>query len=130
MSRILFLLAGGALGSLSRYWVSGYVQKLFNSFFPWGTLTVNALGSLIIGLAWGLFEVRNIGPHTRMFLFIGFLGGFTTFSSYALESMNLIREGNLKLAIWNIFSNNTLALMMVFAGYFISKGIINGMKTV
>lgn len=124
MYRIIFLLAGGALGTLSRYWVSGFAQKLFNSFFPWGTLTVNALGSLIIGMAWGIFEYRDIGPHTRLFLFVGFLGGFTTFSTFALESMNLIREGNMKMAIWNIFLNNSITLILVFVGYLLSRSII------
>ena len=128
MYKILFIVAGGALGSLSRYWVSGYVQKMFSSFFPWGTLTVNAMGSLIIGMAWAIFEIRDIGPNTRMFLLVGFLGGFTTFSAFALETMGLMREGNLKMALWNIFSNNALTLIMVFVGYFLSRGFVGVVK--
>jgi CrcB protein len=124
MLKIIFLLTGGALGSLSRYLVSGMVHKAVSGTFPWGTLLVNTSGSFIIGICWGLFEMRDISPQTRMFIFIGFLGGYTTFSTYALESMNLLRDGDVGMATLNILLNNLLALVFVFAGYFLSKGLL------
>ncbi len=124
MLKIIYLLAGGALGSLSRYLVSGFVHTVAKGIFPWGTLLVNASGSFVIGLAWGLFELRDISPQARMFIFVGFLGGYTTFSTYALETLNLVREGDMGMAALNILLNNLLALVFVFAGYFLSKGLL------
>lgn len=115
---------GGALGTLSRYLVSGWSHKVLPGVFPWGTLVVNAVGALVIGLLWGIFEFRDIGHHTRMFLFIGFLGGFTTFSTFALETMNLVQDGEMKLAIMNVLANNLLALVFVFGGYFLTKTVL------
>lgn len=128
MLKIIFLLTGGALGSLSRYLVSGAAHKIISGTFPWGTLVVNATGSLLIGFCWGIVEMRDVSPQTRLFVFVGFLGGYTTFSSYALESMNLIRDGDFRMAILNLFLNNLLSLVFVFAGYFLSKGLFTYLK--
>jgi len=128
MQKILLLIAGGAIGTLARYGVSGLTYKLTTSIFPWGTLTVNVLGSFLIGLLWGIFESRNMSSDTRTFIFIGVLGGFTTFSSFALETMNLFKAGDTKMALLNIFLNNFLALTFVFAGFFIVKIFINYLK--
>jgi CrcB protein len=124
MVKIIFLLTGGALGSLSRYLVSGISHKWISGTFPWGTLIVNSTGALLIGFFWGLFELRDISPKARMFIFIGFLGGYTTFSTFALETMNLVRDGDMRLAVINLVLNNVLSLLFVFAGYFISKGLL------
>ena len=124
MLKIIYLLAGGALGSLSRYLVSGWVHGLVSGTFPWGTLLVNTSGSFVIGLLWGMFEMRDMAPHIRTFAFIGFLGGYTTFSSYALETMNLVRDGDVGMAAMNIVMNNLLALVFVFAGYFLSRALL------
>ncbi len=128
MVKIILLLAGGALGSLSRYAVSGLTHRYIAGIFPWGTLMVNVTGAFVIGFLWGLFEMKGLSPNTRMFLFIGFLGGYTTFSTFALESLNLIRDGDIKMAVLNIVLNNLLALILVFAGYFLSKGILTTLK--
>jgi len=119
---------GGAIGTLARYGVSGFAYKITTSTFPWGTLTVNVLGSFLIGLLWGIFESRNLSNDTRTFVFIGVLGGFTTFSSFALESLNLFKSGDTGMALWNIFLNNFLALAFVFAGYFLVRFLINYIK--
>lgn len=121
-------MAGGALGSLSRYYVSGLSHKIFPGMFPWGTMVVNALGALVIGLLWGLFEIKNISPNMRMFIFVGFLGGFTTFSTFALETMNLLKENEIKMAVINVLANNILAIVFVFAGFFISKLILTSLN--
>lgn len=128
MLKIIFLLTGGALGSLSRYLVAGLTHRFISGMFPWGTLMVNATGALIIGMFWGIFDQRDIGPHTRMFVFVGFLGGYTTFSTFALETMNLVRDGEIKFAVLNVLANNLLAIVLVFAGYFASKIVLNSIK--
>ena len=125
MIKILLLLSGGAAGTLARYAVSGWGHKLYLGDFPIGTLLVNLIGSFIIGLAWGVWEMSNISSNMRTFIFIGILGGFTTFSSYTLETLNLFREGEVKLGITNILLNNILGLVLVFVGFIIATKIIN-----
>jgi len=125
MTKFIILATGGAIGTVLRYSMSGMVQRAFNSMFPWGTLMVNLSGSFVIGLLWGVFEVQNISSNLRTFLFVGILGGFTTFSSFALESLNLMRDGEMKLAFSNVLMSNILGILLVFAGFMASKYIIN-----
>lgn len=124
MIKILVLLSGGAAGTLARYAVSGISHRYFSGVFPYGTLMVNLLGSLFIGFAWGLLENTAAPSLLRTFLFIGILGGFTTFSSYSLETLNLFRDGEVKMAVINILANNFLGIALVFAGFFSSKAIV------
>ena len=85
--RLLLVLLGGGLGSAARYLVAVWMADRFGPFFPWGTLTVNILGSLLIGLLATLAdELGSLGPEVRLFLIVGVLGGFTTFSSFSLET--------------------------------------------
>ncbi len=128
MIKLLLLSAGGAIGTLFRYALSGITQRAFEGFFPWGTMFVNLTGSLAIGLIWGVFEIENLSANIRNFVFIGVLGGFTTFSTYTLESFSLLRDGEIKLAISNILANNILGIILVFAGFLISKYVINFIK--
>jgi CrcB protein len=128
MQKILLVMAGGAFGTLARYGISGFAYKISSSIFPWGTLTVNVLGSFLIGLLWGIFESRNLSNDTRTFVFIGILGGFTTFSSFAFETLTLFKAGDTKMALMNILLNNILALAFVFAGYFLVRLLINYLK--
>jgi len=125
MIKILLLLSGGAAGTLARYAVSGWGHKLYMGDFPIGTLLVNLIGSLIIGLAWGVFELSNITSNMRTFLFMGVLGGFTTFSSYTLETLNLFRDGDVKFGLTNILLNNILGLALVLLGFILATKIIN-----
>jgi CrcB protein len=128
MYKILYLVAGGAIGTAARYFVSGIAQKYMGSGFPWGTLMVNITGAFVIGLIWGLFETVEIRSEFRIFVFIGILGGFTTFSSYALETMNLYKQGEIKMAVFNILANNILAIILVFVGFMAARGILGIMK--
>lgn len=123
--KYLTLAAGGAIGTLLRYAVSGYAYNLLVGVFPWGTLAVNLIGSLLIGFLWGLFEIQNISPEVRTFIFIGILGGFTTFSTFTLESLNLFREGEARLALINIIASNVLGIALVFTGLAMSKALMN-----
>ena len=115
MTKFIILAAGGAIGTILRYSISGFTYRFFSGVFPWGTLAVNLTGSLIIGFLWGLFEIENISSNVRNFIFIGILGGFTTFSTFALESLNLFRDGEVKLALTNILASNILGIVLVFS---------------
>jgi fluoride exporter len=121
--KLLFLLAGGALGTGLRYAMSGWAYKAFGWNFPIGTLLVNSAGSFAIGLLWGLAENSPLSPNMRVFLFAGLLGGYTTFSTYMLETMSLLRDGETRLALLNLFGSNILGLILVFAGYFMARYI-------
>jgi CrcB protein len=128
MTKVILLAAGGALGTMLRYMLSGLTYKFTDSVFPWGTLLVNLAGSLAIGFLWGFFEAENLSSNIRNFIFIGILGGFSTFSTYALESLNLFRDGEIKLALSNILASNMFSLLLVVAGFMLSKYIVHLIK--
>lgn len=113
------------MGTLARYSAAAYSHKLFGLNFPYGTFAVNIIGSFVIGFAWALSENIHISPNTKIFLFVGLLGGFTTFSSYSLETLNLFRDGEMKLALLNILANNLVGLVMVVTGFFGGKGVLS-----
>jgi len=109
---------GGALGSLARYGTSVACTRLFGPQFPWGTLAVNLSGCFIYGLAFALI-IRNmvpLGPELRMFLLAGFLGGFTTFSSFGMETVLFAADGSMGLALVNILANNVAGLALCALG--------------
>ncbi len=111
---------GGALGGMGRYWCSGVVARAFGETFPWGTIVVNVSGSLIIGFLATLMSPDGrllVPPDARAFLAIGLLGGYTTFSSFSLQTLNLVRDGEWLWAIANIFLSLTLCLAAVWLGY-------------
>lgn len=119
--RLIFIAVGGAIGTLLRYGISGIIYRVSDPVFPWGTLGVNLIGSFIAGFLWEAFERTAVSPDIRTFVFIGILGGFTTFSSYNLESFNLLRDGEIKLALSNVFVSNILGISLVFTGYAASR---------
>lgn len=104
MQKILLIGLGGGLGAILRYYLGGYVQQLGNNFtFPIGTVIVNLLGCLVIGLLSQLADSRSVfTPEARLFVFIGLLGGFTTFSTFGNESINLLREAENGPAFWYV----------------------------
>ncbi len=119
----LFLIAiGGAIGSTGRYLASTFVNRFTQTaVFPWGTFAVNASGSFIIGLLWALGEANFISTPMRFFLFIGLLGGYTTFSSFSVEAMNLFRSGEAGMALGYILLSNITCVALSFAGFFSAK---------
>ena len=111
---------GSALGGMGRYWCSGVVARAFGETFPWGTIVVNVSGSLIIGFLATLMSPDGrllVPPDARTFLAIGLLGGYTTFSSFSLQTLNLLRDGEWLWATANIFLSLTLCLAAVWLGY-------------
>ncbi len=123
MLLILCVGAGGFLGAVARYIVGGWVQDLLQKpSFPYGTLTVNVVGCLLIGALMGLVESRQLfGPEIRAFLLIGLLGGFTTFSTFGYETMALIRGGETVAAVANVSLQVGLGLAAVWSGYSLSR---------
>ena len=123
MIRTLLLVGvGGFLGSVSRYLVGGWMHRALGTGFPYGTLTVNVLGCLAIGLLGGLAETRQmITPEARLFLFIGLLGGFTTFSSFGYETLAFARDGEFVIAGLNVILQMGLGLGAVWLGILASR---------
>lgn len=123
MIKLLLVGLGGFLGAISRYLMSGLVYNLFDKpIFPYGTLAVNILGCFLIGLLNGIFEVRQIiNPEIRLVVFIGFLGGFTTFSTFGYEIFQFARDSQLVSALLNLLLSVTLGLIAVWFGHTLSK---------
>lgn len=118
MGKILLVGLGGFMGSILRYLMSGYVQQWMKSVdFPYGTLAVNLIGCLVIGFLSQLAEARGVFmAESRAFVFIGVLGGFTTFSTFSNETMNLLRDGERLLAVVNIAAHLVPGLIAVWLG--------------
>ena len=128
MNKIALIFLGGGLGSVVRYYTSDYLQRLSNLIFPIGTLGVNALGGLIIGILWAFVELIEVPRSARFFLLTGFLGGFTTFSTYSLETMNLLRDKEYVYMLVNIILNNALAIFGTIIGFLFTRWILNLMR--
>jgi CrcB protein len=116
--------AGGALGAMARYGVGGLVHRnAALAGFPFGTLAVNLLGCLLIGLGAGLADARQaFSPEARLFVFVGVLGGFTTFSSFGYETLALLRDHEILRAGLNVGLNVFAGLALVWLGYALTTG--------
>ena len=113
---------GAAAGGVLRYWLSNYTYKYFPESFPVGTLVVNVIGSFILGLVMFYFSEKElISPHLRIFLTIGFCGGFTTFSTFSYETINLFRDAQIGPGLLNILLNLVLCLVGIYLAYLISQ---------
>ncbi|NPA32627.1 MAG: fluoride efflux transporter CrcB [Aquificae bacterium] len=121
---ILGVCVGGALGSLFRFLISGTLQAKLGTNFPVGTLTVNLVGAFLIGFLFGAIPEKLISsPHLRALLITGFLGGFTTFSAFAYESVALLKEGNLKHFFLYVFITNAFGVILTLLGYRIGREV-------
>lgn len=122
MFKTILIGLAGLTGTLLRYWLSGLIARQYGETFPWGTMAVNMIGCFLTGAIFNLTEERFlISPTLRMMILIGLMGGFTTFSSYGLQTFTLLRDGELGLATLNIGVSNALGLLLVWAGYALVK---------
>lgn len=122
MEKYLFIGLGGFLGSIARFGLSTVVYRFAGESFPYGTLTVNVIGCFLIGLLMTVLQDRFIiQPNLRMFIVIGILGGFTTFSSFSFETFALIRAGNFIDAVMNSVYSVAGCLIATWGGYIIGK---------
>jgi len=119
--KLLLLSVGGSLGTTLRFLIYSFFEKHQNTGFPWATFTVNTLGSFLIGFLWGFFANHYISPGLRMIIFVGFLGSFTTFSTFAFDNFSLIRDGEIKVMFFYLFTTNILGIGLAIGGYYISK---------
>ncbi len=122
MLDFLAISAGAVVGANLRYWMSRYAVRLLGPIFPYGTLTINVLGSFVLGffLVWST-ERAVVDPRWRLLIAVGFCGGYTTFSSYAYETMTFFEQGQWTLMATNFLSNNLLAWGAVLAGMALAR---------
>jgi len=124
MNQVLAIAGGGALGALLRYWVSSGVYLLTGRDFPYGTLVVNVLGSLLMGFLYiWLLERTLASAATRAFLVIGLLGAFTTFSTFSIETLNLMEAGQMGRALLNVLMSVVLCVGAAALGVMLARQI-------
>jgi fluoride exporter len=123
MLKGLWVGIGGFLGSVMRYWLGGFLNQLSpRALYPYETLVINVSGCLGIGLLAGLAEFRGVfSPELRLFLLVGVLGGFTTFSTFGYETFQLLRDGELFMAALNVTLQAALGLTAVWGGYSLAR---------
>jgi CrcB protein len=122
LTQILFIAAGGAIGALLRFWVSTGVYALVGRGFPYGTLAVNVLGSLLMGFLYVLFlERMSVGPEVRGAVLIGLLGAFTTFSTFSIETLNLIEQADFLKAGLNIIISVSASILATWFGLILGR---------
>ena len=119
---------GGGIGSACRLLLSTFVMDISKSAFPAGTFAVNLLGCFIIGIFSGISEKFIIPPNLRIFMFTGLMGGFTTFSSFGLETMKLIQGQEYYFTALNVFSSNIIGISLVFSGSALTRLILSNIK--
>jgi CrcB protein len=135
-NNVAWIAAGGAAGSVARYLmtvgvqraadrVARWAQRPSGGLFPWGTLSVNIIGSLLIGyLSVRLVEAAGVAPHQRLGVLVGILGGFTTFSSFSLETMRLVEDGQFLRAAVNVTASVLACLAACWIGLRLARGTV------
>jgi fluoride exporter len=124
VNALVWVAAGGALGSATRHLMNTGISRLVGANFPWGILLVNAIGCFVMGMvAAGLLRLA-LPDAVRLFLATGFLGGFTTFSAFALDTMKLVQSGQTGLAAVYVLSSVLLSLAAVFIGFYVMRGML------
>ena len=126
MAAYFWIAIGSALGGVARYWCSGIAARLIGETFPWGTLIVNVVGSFIIGFFGALTGPDGrvfVGSTARQFVMIGICGGYTTFSSFSIQTHNLMNDGEWLQAGGNIVGSVVLCLVAVWLGHVLAIGL-------
>ena len=120
--KLLWIAIAGALGTLLRYWLGGTVQRFAGGSFPWGTMVINVSGCFVFGLFWAFAVERfNISGELRIIVLLGFMGAFTTFSSFIFETMELLKDSEWLLAGLNMVGQNVLGLVGLFLGWTLGR---------
>lgn len=117
MHKLVLIGVGGLLGTLCRYGLSTWADERAQSSFPWGTLLVNLVGCFVAGFLFPLLDAAGVSTEVRLAVFAGFLGGFTTFSAYGLQTLVLATGGMMSLAMLNVVASNVAGLFMVWVGH-------------
>ncbi|CAN5614533.1 fluoride efflux transporter CrcB [soil metagenome] len=118
---VLYVALGGAIGAAARYLVSNWMASWLGSDFPWGTFFANISGSFLIGIVLVLVEGGSLPAEARLFVAVGILGGYTTFSSFSYESLQLITGGALLATFLNMFGQLALGLVFVYLGVVVGR---------
>ena len=119
---IIYVALGSAFGGVARYFVSKIITAQAAGMFPWGTFVVNVVGCFIIGLVYGFLDRGGVmSENTRLFLTVGFCGGFTTFSTFAYESAELLKNGHTGIAFAYVVSSIVLGVAAIFAAQLLFK---------
>lgn len=121
--KLLAVAFGGSIGAILRFLIYELIESKYHSDFPWATLTVNLLGSLIIGFLWGYFTRTYVSPGLRLLIFVGILGSFTTFSTFAFDNFSLLRSGEFTYMTLYFLATNVFGIMLAIGGYVLSKSI-------
>jgi CrcB protein len=122
LEKFIWLAVAGGCGALSRYGLGGLVHRVAGGSFPAGTFVVNMIGSLLFGLIWGILDQRGVlGPTARVAVLTGFMGAFTTFSTFMFESATLLRDGQWLSAALNIAGQNAVGLALMFTGLALAR---------
>jgi CrcB protein len=122
----LLVALGGAIGSVARFWLTALSERLFGGAFPWGTIIANVSGSLLIGIiaALPILGPRDLlGPLGRQFLMVGIMGGYTTFSSFSLQTLTMLQHGHVAKALANVAGSVALCLVAVWVGYALAASV-------
>ncbi len=122
--KMISIALGGALGALARYGLGGLVHRWLSASFPWGTVAVNLVGCFLFGLVWAMAAGRwSVDSQTRTLLLVGFMGAFTTFSTFIAESGRLLAHAQMLLAMANILLQVTVGLAVYFLGMIVGRMI-------
>jgi fluoride exporter len=122
MNQLLLIFIGGGLGSLTRFSFSKFIQENIDKTFPFGTLGVNVLASIVLGIFVGMVEVKSLtNPNFKALIAIGFCGGFSTFSTFSNDTLQLIQNNRILEALMNILLNVILCILATFGGITLAK---------
>ena len=118
---LLLVVLGGGIGAGGRYLLGSWLHLQLGHGFPWGTFAVNVIGSLLIGLVFGVAHTKTISPAATLFLSVGVLGGFTTFSAFSYETLRLMTNGSFGASLLNVAGQFSVGLIAVYLGFAASR---------